>query len=128
MASGIKVVAETEGVGVRAEKGDSVAFDCAAFLNKGSEVHPRRPESVVLSSRRFIAGVEAALVGMREGGYRKVRISPHLAYRATGVEGKVPPNAVLIYELWLRSVQRRGLTTKSRGTRARAARAPHLGR
>src|SRR5712691_2033167 len=128
MTSGIKIVAESEGTGARAAKGDVVAFECAAFLNKGSEVHPRRAESARLGGRRLIAGVEAALVGMREGGYRKVRISPHLAYRATGVEGKVPPNAVLIYELWLRSVQRRGLTTKSRGTRARAARAPHLGR
>lgn len=116
MTSGIKTVAETEGTGARAEKGDLVAFECAAFLRKGSEVHPRRSESVVLGSRRFFAGVEAALVGMREGGYRKVRISPHLAYRAAGVEGKVPANAVLIYELWLTSVQKRGLTPRSRGT------------
>jgi FKBP-type peptidyl-prolyl cis-trans isomerase (trigger factor) len=65
MTSGIKVVAETESTGARAEKGDLVAFDCAAFLNKGSELHPRRSESVVLGSRRFIAGVEAALAGMR---------------------------------------------------------------
>jgi FKBP-type peptidyl-prolyl cis-trans isomerase len=128
MTSGIKIVAENEGTGARAEKGDLVAFECAAFLSKGSEVHPRRSESVVLGSRRFIAGVETALVAMREGGYRKVRISPHLAYRASGVEGKVPANAVLIYELWLTSVQKRGLTPKSRGTRAKAARAPHLER
>jgi FKBP-type peptidyl-prolyl cis-trans isomerase len=128
MSSGIKIVAETEGAGAKAEKGDIVAFDCAASLNKGTEVHPRRAESLALGSRRFIAGVEAALVGMREGGYRKVRISPHLAYRAAGVEGKVPANAVLIYELWPTSVQKRGLTAKSRGTRARAARAPHLER
>jgi len=128
MTSGIRIVAETEGAGAQAQKGDLVAFDCAAFLNKGTEVHPRRSESLALGSRRFIAGIEAALVGMREGGYRKVRISPHLAYRAAGVEGKVPPNAVLIYELWLTSVQKRGLTPKSRGTRARTARAPHLER
>jgi FKBP-type peptidyl-prolyl cis-trans isomerase len=107
MPSGIRIVSETEGVGAQARKGDLVAFDCAAFLNKGAEIHPRRSENVVLGSRRFIAGVEAALVGMREGGYRKVRISPHLAYRAAGVEGKVPPNAVLLYELWLASVQKR---------------------
>jgi FKBP-type peptidyl-prolyl cis-trans isomerase len=128
MTSGIKIVVETEGAGAQAQKGDLVAFDCAAFLNKGTEVHPRRSESLALGARRFIAGIEAALVGMREGGYRKVRISPHLAYRAAGVEGKVPPNAVLIYELWLTSVQKRGLTPKSRGTRARTARAPHLER
>lgn len=112
MASGIKIVAETEGNGATAEKGDLVAFECAAFLNKGAAVHPRRAESVVLGSRRFIAGVEAALVGMREGGYRKVRISPHLAYRASGIEGKVPPNAVLVYEIWLNSVQKARLSLR----------------
>jgi FKBP-type peptidyl-prolyl cis-trans isomerase len=113
MTSGIKILAETEGTGARAEKGDLVAFECAAFLNKGAEIHPRRAESVVLGSRRFIAGVEAALAGMREGGYRKVRISPHLAYRDAGVEGKVPANAVLVYELWLKSVQKRSPIPKS---------------
>lgn len=106
MPSGIKVVEEIAGTGLQAEKGDAVTFDCAASLNKGSVVHTRRPETVVLGSRRFVAGVEYSLVGMREGGYRKVRISPHLAYREQGVE-KVPPNAVLIYELWLRSVEKR---------------------
>src|SRR5712691_4545332 len=90
MPSGVKVVAETEGTGARAEKGDAVAFECAASLNKGSVIHARRAQNLVLGSRRFIPGVEYALVGMREGGYRKVRISPHLAYRDAGVEGKVP--------------------------------------
>ena len=128
MPSGFKVVAETEGNGTRAERGDAVAFDCAASLNKGSVVHSRRAESVVLGSRRFIAGVEYALVGMREGGYRKVRVSPHLGYRAAGVGGRVPPNAVLIYELWLNTVEKRGLTDASTRTRARAARVGNAGR
>jgi FKBP-type peptidyl-prolyl cis-trans isomerase len=121
MASGIRVVAETEGAGTRAEKGDAVVFDCAAYLNKGSELHGRRSESIVIGSRRLVAGLETALVGMREGGYRKVRISPHLAYRATGVEGKIPPNAVLIYELWLRAVEKCGLTTGSRAVALKRA-------
>ena len=107
MASGIKVVAETEGTGRRAKRGDLVNFDCAACLNRGSEVHGRRAEHIQLGSRRVIAGVEAALIGMREGGYRKVRISPHLAYRGEGVSGTVPKNAVLIYELWLNAVEER---------------------
>jgi len=60
MPSGIKVVTETEGTGHRAEKGDIVVFDCAASLNKGSAVHARRTQTLVLGSRRFIAGVEYA--------------------------------------------------------------------
>ena len=106
MVSGIKIIEETEGTGAPAQKGDTLTFDCAACLSKGSLLHERRTERVVLGSRHAIAGIEYALVGMRAGGYRKVRISPHLAYREAGVEGKVPPNAVLVYELWLKSVER----------------------
>lgn len=113
MVSGIKIISEVEGAGARVHKGDVVCFECATFLNKGTVVHPRRRQQVLLGSRRLIAGVEASLVGMREGGYRKVRISPHLAYREAGVDGKVPPNAVLVCELWLTSVKRRGRTAAS---------------
>jgi FKBP-type peptidyl-prolyl cis-trans isomerase len=51
-----------------------------------------------------MAGVEHALMGMKAGGYRKVRISPHLAYRNKGIPGLVHPDAVLIYEIWLRDI------------------------
>ena len=36
MVSGLKVIEETEGTGAAAQKGDTLTFDCAAFLNKGS--------------------------------------------------------------------------------------------
>ena len=49
-----------------------------------------------------MVGVEHALMGMKVGGYRKVRVSPHLAYRDTGIPDLIPPNAVLICEIWLR--------------------------
>jgi FKBP-type peptidyl-prolyl isomerase-like protein len=112
MVSGLKVIEETEGTGAAAQKGDTLTFDCAAFLNKGSVVHERRTERLVLGSRRAIAGIEYALAGMREGGYRKVRISPHLAYGDAGVDGKVPPKAVLLYELWLKSVEKPTLAAR----------------
>lgn len=57
----------------------------------------------VLGSRQTIAGVEHALMGMKAGGYRKVRISPHLAYRETGIPDLIPPDAVLVVEIWLRA-------------------------
>ena len=121
MVSGIKVIEEREGTGAPAQKGDTLTFDCAAFLNKGGTVHDRRTERLVLGARQAIAGIEYALAGMREGGYRKVRISPHLAYGAAGVEGKVPPNAVLIYELWLGSVQKPSIGARKRAIGAAIA-------
>jgi FKBP-type peptidyl-prolyl cis-trans isomerase len=58
----------------------------------------------LLGSRQTIAGMEHALIGMKVGGYRKVRISPHLAYRDKGIPDLIPPNAVLIVELWVRAI------------------------
>jgi hypothetical protein len=60
--------------------------------------------SLVLGRRQAIAGVEHALMGMKAGGYRKVRVSPHLAYRDKGIQDLIPPDAVLICEIWLRDI------------------------
>ena len=58
--------------------------------------------TIVLGRREAVPGVEHALLGMKVGGYRKVRISPHLAYRDKGIPDLIPPNAVLICDVWLR--------------------------
>jgi FKBP-type peptidyl-prolyl cis-trans isomerase len=60
--------------------------------------------TIVLGRRQAMAGVEHALMGMKVGGYRKVRVSPHLAYRDKGVPDMIPPDAVLICEIWLRDI------------------------
>jgi FKBP-type peptidyl-prolyl cis-trans isomerase len=58
----------------------------------------------ILGKRQAIPGIEHALAGMKAGGYRKVRVSPHLGYRDRGLPGLIPANAVLIVELWLREL------------------------
>ena len=74
--------------------------------------HPTRFESttaasswiaVTLGKREVIPAIERALIGMRVGGYRKLRASPHLAYRQEGIPGLIPEHAVLLVELWLRA-------------------------
>jgi FKBP-type peptidyl-prolyl cis-trans isomerase len=124
IASGIKLLEEREGNGLPAGKGDRVVFNLKIFLNPGDEVpmnalqsrevpaHIIRVEgddrlidhTTVLGKRHAMAAVEYALTGMKEGGYRKVRASPHLAYREQGVPGLISENAVLILEIWLREL------------------------
>jgi FKBP-type peptidyl-prolyl cis-trans isomerase len=124
LKSGIKLLDEREGIGEPAKKGDRVVYNLKKFLNQGDEVpiyqHQAEylPETMIrtedgyrfidqvtkLGSRRAIAGVEHSLIGMKQGGYRKVRLSPHLAYRDRGLGNLIPPNAVLIIELWLRGI------------------------
>ena len=60
--------------------------------------------TTTLGRRQSIAAVEHSLIGMCEGGYRKVRASPHLAYGKKGIPELVPADAVLVLEIWLRSV------------------------
>ena len=122
--SGLKLLEEREGEGTPANKGDRVVYNTRIFLNQGDEVslNAKQAEhlpkemvrveggvtfidhSLVLGRRQAIAGVEHALMGMKVGGYRKVRISPHLAYRDQGIPDLIPPDAVLICEIWLRDI------------------------
>jgi FKBP-type peptidyl-prolyl cis-trans isomerase len=122
--SGIKLLDDREGSGEPAKKGDKVIYNVRIHLNKGDEVplNERQAEflpagmlrtengrrlvdhELILGKRRAIAGVEYALIGMKRGGYRKVRLSPHLAYRDEGLTDLIPPNAILKVELWLRQI------------------------
>lgn len=123
--SGIKLLDEKEGHGRAAQKGDRIVYNLKMFLNQGDEVPLNERQAghvpgdmirseggdrlidhrIILGRRRAIAGVEYALFGMKPGGYRKVRVSPHLAYGAEGLEGLIPADAVLIVELWLREAE-----------------------
>jgi FKBP-type peptidyl-prolyl cis-trans isomerase (trigger factor) len=121
---GIKLLAEHEGIGEPAKKNDRVVYNLRMFLNRGEEVPLNERQAVhlpvemirivegapfvdhctVLGSREAIAGVEHSLMGMKKDGYRKVRLSPHMAFRDKGLPGLVPANAVLVVELWLRDL------------------------
>jgi len=124
--SGIRLLDEREGNGPPAQKGDRVIYNVKIFLNKGDEVllNERQAQylpakmirnedgqrfvdrEITLGRRQAIAGVEHSLIGMKAGGYRKVRVSPHLAYREQGLADLIPPDAVLIVELWMRELIR----------------------
>lgn len=123
--SGLKLLDEREGAGTPAKKGDRVVYNTRIFLNQGDEVPlsnlqakqlPKEMvrveagvtfinHTIVLGRRQAIAGVEHALVGMKVGGYRKVRVSPHLPYWNKGIPDLIPPDAVLVVELWWREVR-----------------------
>ncbi|MBX3327442.1 MAG: FKBP-type peptidyl-prolyl cis-trans isomerase [Nitrospira sp.] len=52
-----------------------------------------------LGSRQTVVGVEHALIGMKVGGYWKIRISPHLASRNKDVPGSIR----LMHSWWSKS-------------------------
>jgi len=122
--SGLKLLAEREGEGKSAQRGDCVVYNTRIFLNRGDEVPLNEIQAkhlpaklvrvaegttfidhtIILGRRQAMAAVEHALLGMKVGGYRKVRVSPHLAYHDKGIPDLILPDAVLICEIWLREI------------------------
>ena len=92
---------EIEGVGQAAQKGDTVEVKLNGWLNKGRQIQTDCIGTVTLGSRIAIPGIEYAIVGMKIGGRRRIKISPHLGYGENGVKSLIPSNAVLVYEIEL---------------------------
>jgi FKBP-type peptidyl-prolyl cis-trans isomerase len=95
---GIKIIAETVGTGQELKKGDRVQLRYDCQLNGGDFIARDRDEIWTIGDREAVAGFRYGLEGMRAGGTRRFRASPHLCYREVKV-GKIPKNAVLIFDI-----------------------------
>lgn len=100
--SGIKVTDLVMGSGTVAERGSKVTIEWRGCLNRDDEFGCGCA-SFRVGKREVIAGLDQGIVGMKVGGTRKIRVSPHLAYRENGAPG-IPPNAVLEFEVKFISV------------------------
>ena len=99
MTSGLKVEDVTLGTGATAEKGSTVSIRWRGTLNRGDEFGSGEV-SFRIGERWVVAGLEMGVVGMRVGGIRRLRVSPHLGYGGKAVAG-VPANAMLTFEVEL---------------------------
>ncbi|MDH3642841.1 MAG: FKBP-type peptidyl-prolyl cis-trans isomerase [Gammaproteobacteria bacterium] len=125
IAKGIELLDERAGLGAAALKGDAVIYNARLFLRKGDEVttDPLSIETygltdrvrvvdgvqlldhrTILGKRQPIAAVEKTLYGMQAGGYREVLTASHLAYGSKGLPGRIPADAMLRIQLWVRDV------------------------
>ena len=108
MTKGIEVEDLTIGIGDEAALGKAVVVNVRMFLNHGTEVFTSSCGSkirIYLKRHGCIDGLIRGIEGMRVGGARSIVVSPHLAYGAQGVPGKVPPNALLRCEVELLEVR-----------------------
>jgi FKBP-type peptidyl-prolyl cis-trans isomerase len=103
------------GTGRQAAVGNSVTVNYTLWLysatatdNKGqqldSSLSPGRTPLPVTVGTGVIPGFSQAIVGMAVGGRRRAVIPPNLAYGSAG-SGSVPPNATLVFEIELLSIQ-----------------------
>jgi FKBP-type peptidyl-prolyl cis-trans isomerase len=95
---GIKIVSETPGSGPELKKGDRVQLRYDCQLNRGDYLARDREEIWIIGDREAVAGFRYGLEGMRVGGTRRFRASPHLCYRDAELAA-MPKNAVLIFDI-----------------------------
>jgi FKBP-type peptidyl-prolyl cis-trans isomerase FkpA len=100
----------TLGVGDEVDEGDRVIMHYMGWLVDGelfdSSVATKEPIGFEVGRGDVIDGWELGLLGMREGGIRRLVIPPHLAYGSLGIQGAVPGNATLVFEVRLMRVER----------------------
>lgn len=104
MTKGIEIQDLHPGSGPAAERGHTVTIYYTGFLNRGDKFQENITATFRVGSREVIAGLSHGVEGMRVGGLRRVRASPHLAYGSAGVPGVIPANAVLTFEIELLAV------------------------
>ena len=103
-ASGLQYIDVKVGEGDAAKAGDNVNVHYTGWLVNGtkfdSSVDRGQPFAFPLGGHQVIAGWDEGVAGMKPGGVRKLIIPSELGYGARGAGGgKIPPNAVLIFEV-----------------------------
>jgi len=108
LESGVHYREIVMGQGPPLETGQAVTIDYTGYLADGSVFDSSLERGLTLDfvlGDAPLPGWNEALLGMRAGGRRHVSIPPELAYGEAGVEGLVPPNETLVFEIWLLEIR-----------------------
>jgi FKBP-type peptidyl-prolyl cis-trans isomerase len=111
-ASGMQFEDTTLGAGAEAAAGQTCQMHYTGWLwvdnAKGkkfdSSLDRDDPFSFVLGKGQVIKGWDEGVAGMKIGGKRTLLIPSNLGYGARGAAGVIPPNATLLFEVQLLSL------------------------
>jgi len=107
--SGVEYWDIVVGTGAMAASGKTVGVHYTGWLADGtkfdSSVDRGKPIMFPLGAGKVIRGWDEGIVGMKIGGKRQLRVPPSAGYGNRGA-GKVPPNAVLIFDIQLLAVSK----------------------
>jgi peptidylprolyl isomerase len=97
------------GKGTAAKDGDQVAVQYVGVLrDTGKEFDSswkrNQPFNLQLGAGQVIKGWDKGLVGMKEGGRRRLTIPSELAYGAAGQPPTIPPNSTLVFDVDMKTV------------------------
>lgn len=97
------------GTGDTVEEGDTVAVHYTGQLPNGqvfdSSIPRNQPFVFTVGGGQVIQGWELGLIGMKEGGKRRLLIPANLGYGENGIPGAIPANSPLIFEIELINIQ-----------------------
>jgi hypothetical protein len=123
LKKGLELLSEQDGGGAPVRKHSFYRIKLRMWLHRGEPVRWNAPwglldkdahleddGTVLITDVRvdrvfLVAGLFYGIQGMNVGGTRVLRMAPHLAYGEQGIQGVVPPNAVLTAELSVISEQ-----------------------
>ena len=101
----VNVLVDAPGAGAEATDGKMVAVQYNVTLPSGEEIlnsrDKGRPETWRIGEGSVITGMDQAVLGMRTGGKRTVRIPPALHWGSNGYGDVVSPNVSLTFEIEL---------------------------
>jgi len=98
----------TVGTGAEAVSGKTVGMTYTGWLTNGTKFDSNVGAAVfsfVLGTHYVIDGWDQGLVGMKVGGKRRLVIGSTLGYGSRGSSPAIPPNATLVFDVELKSVQ-----------------------
>ncbi|XP_010423560.1 PREDICTED: peptidyl-prolyl cis-trans isomerase FKBP15-3-like [Camelina sativa] len=94
--------------GKKAGPGNWVFVHVTASLKENGKVFcstdGEPPAKIRLGHRHVIEGVDVGVNGMRVGGKRKLTIPPAMGFGAEGLGDMIPPDAWVVYDVELISV------------------------
>ena len=123
LQGGLKKTDVVVGKGPAAKTGDHVTVDYTGKLVSGKQFDSsvgRAPFAFTLGEGGVIKGWDLGVVGMKVGGKRKLVIPASLGYGATGAGADIPPNATLVFDIELKSIDRVAIAVLKRGSGAPA--------
>lgn len=111
LADGLQYIDVQKGCGLVAKSGSNVSLEYTGWLQStgkkfdSSYDRSGSPLSFVLGQGQVIKGFDEGMLGMQQGGIRRIIIPAALAYGTAGSPPTIPPNSVLIFDVQMLSVK-----------------------
>ena len=111
LPDGLQYIDVQTGCGPAAKSGSSISVEYTGWLQSSGKKFDSSydrggsPFTLVLGQGQVIKGFDEGILGMQQGGTRRLIIPAALAYGAAGSPPTIPANAVLIFDIHMVSVK-----------------------